>query len=323
MQKWMFNSGGCEASHDFGRKERIDFLNPHMTAFMEELPVMTGMTVYRLNASGRGRFSIMKPPAPTERGRIVIGALFGGRGTFRMDGTGEHDWRSGGRAYSMTPVDRYVRYDINADEVWQCVAIRIEGEALETLAQDSRLPILVRDGLEGRARDHVQSRAMTPALHQLTQELLRPTYAGSLQSLYRQAKALEFTAHHFDLLAREEHGGLAPTSRELIRVRMAREKLHEDLRQTPNLEDLAASVGLSPRRLNAGFRAIYGTTVFDYLRNARMDAARKMLDEGLDLPLKKLAWDVGYGQATNFVTAFRRRYGITPGHYRRHMRSGG
>jgi AraC-like DNA-binding protein len=35
------------------------------------------------------------------------------------------------------------------------------------------------------------------------------------------------------------------------------------------------------------------------------------------LPLKQLAWELGYNQASNFVTAFRRRFGVPPGYYRR------
>ena len=99
-------------------------------------------------------------------------------------------------------------------------------------------------------------------------------------------------------------------------MRQARDRLLDDLRHPPSLDALAASVNLTPRQLNAGFRALFGTTVFDYLRDARMDAARRMLDEGLDMPLKQLGWAVGYGQVTNFVTAFRRRYGVSPGRYR-------
>jgi AraC-like DNA-binding protein len=76
-------------------------------------------------------------------------------------------------------------------------------------------------------------------------------------------------------------------------------------------------VGLRTKRLNQGFRELYGTTVFDLLLDMRMSAARDMLDQGLEVPLKQLAWALGYRQSSNFISAFRRRYGVSPGAYRK------
>lgn len=316
MERWDFTSGSCAVSHDFDLARRADFRNRSLSAFMEEIPVMPGIFVYRVRASGRGSFSLAKTP-PFAGGRIILGCLVGGRGSWRLEAAETQDWRDGGRAYSMTPVDRSVTYEVHADDEWTCAALRLEAEAIETIGRDMKLPPLVRAGLEGRLRDHALSLPITAELRRLTAELMRPAYGGAMQALYRQAKALEFAAHHLDLLAGPDRGEAEPTSREMVRVRRARDRLIEELRDPPTLDELAASVGLSPRRLNAGFRALYGTTVFDFLRDARLDLARRMLDEGLDVPLKQLAWSVGYGQATNFVTAFRRRFGVTPGHYRR------
>ena len=315
MQEWIFNSGGCVASHDFDRQERIEFSNRAVVGFMEEMPVMAGISVYRIGAHGRGSFQIAKTP-PDEKGRVILGCLMGGRGSWVMDGTQAQDWRDGGRAYSLTPVDREVRYDVSFEDDWCCVAVRLEGEALDTLGRDGPLPHVARAGLEGRLRNHSHAAPLPRPLRRLAHELMRPAYAGRLGRLYRQSKALEFTAHHLDCLAQQDATPEPLSGREAMRVRQARDRLVEDLRDPPSLDELAAAVNLTPRRLNAGFRAMFGTTVFDYLRDARMDAARRMLEEGLSVPLKQLAWSVGYGQATNFITAFRRRYGVSPARYR-------
>ncbi|MCG6113680.1 MAG: AraC family transcriptional regulator [Mesorhizobium sp.] len=315
MEKWHFKSGHCAATHDFERRERIDFMNDSMTAFMDEIPVMPGIYVYRARASGRGHFHMSKE-SPPSGGRIILGCMLGGRGSWTMEGLPEQNWRDGGRAYSMTPFDRTVSYDVSAENEWHSVAVRLEADALEVLDRDPHLPQIARAGLEGKLHDHALSRPMTGALRQVAQDLMRPAYAGAMGRLYRQSKALEFAVHQFDLLGDQAATPGEPNARELSRVRQARDRLLDDLRHPPSLDALAASVNLTPRQLNAGFRALFGTTVFDYLRDARMDAARRMLDEGLDMPLKQLGWAVGYGQVTNFVTAFRRRYGVSPGRYR-------
>lgn len=316
MQNWLFDSGGCAVIHDFERRERIDFASGAMTAFMEETPVMNGVSLYRVDARGRGSFRMSKEP-PQQGGRVILGCLMGGRGRLEMDGCDAHDWRDGGRAFSLTPIDRAVSYDVSAEREWSCVALRLEETALDLLARDTVMPAVAKSALQGRTRDHAQAKPLSSALRQTMQELLRPTYSGTMTGLYRQSKALEFLAHQFDVLSGDTSCEDVPRGRELTRLREARDRLLQDLREPPCLEDLAASVNMTPRRLNAGFRAVFGTTVFDYLRDARMDAARGMLEDGLRMPLKQLAWSIGYGQTTNFVTAFRRRFGVSPGRYRR------
>jgi transcriptional regulator GlxA family with amidase domain len=52
------------------------------------------------------------------------------------------------------------------------------------------------------------------------------------------------------------------------------------MRQPPRLGDLAHPVGLTEKRPNTGFRLMFGATVFEALRNERLDHARQALEEG-------------------------------------------
>jgi DNA-binding response OmpR family regulator len=98
--------------------------------------------------------------------------------------------------------------------------------------------------------------------------------------------------------------------------RAAQRLLHEDLAQTPDLASLAKSVGTNSRRLNEAFRNCAGATVFEYLREARMDLARQLLRE-TGLSVQVIASDLGYDNPANFATAFRHRYGLSPREYRK------
>jgi AraC-like DNA-binding protein len=120
-----------------------------------------------------------------------------------------------------------------------------------------------------------------------------------------------------DMLTTELTPRAELTLRELNRVREARERLLADIQNPPDLAELARSVGMTPKRLNFGFRQLFGDTAFHYLLEVRMKTAKRMLDDGFEQPLKQVAWLVGYSQVSNFVTAFRRRFGVSPGIYRR------
>ncbi len=98
--------------------------------------------------------------------------------------------------------------------------------------------------------------------------------------------------------------------------RAAQQLLHEDLAQPPDLAGLAKAVGTNARRLNEAFRHCAGATVFEYLREARMEQARRLLRE-TTLAVQVIASDLGYDNPANFATAFRARFGLSPRDYRK------
>lgn len=316
VQDWLFSSGDCVWKHDFARRERASFVRGPVRAFMEQREVFPGILLYRAETNGQSAFRIAMDGV-SSAGQMVLGGMLGGAGTVAMEGCDDQDWREDGRFFSLTPVARKVSYDVRARSDWQAVAIRLEEEALDLLGVENDLPLAVREALTGKRNDMAATAPLPASIRTLAMALLRPPYGGGMGRLYQQAKVLELLAHQFDFLGESGGALVEPLGHELRRVREARERLLADLRNPPDLETLAASVGLTPRRLNRSFRLLYGTTVFDYLRDARLDVARSALEAGSALPLKQMAWELGYNQASNFVTAFNRRFGMSPGRYRR------
>lgn len=94
-------------------------------------------------------------------------------------------------------------------------------------------------------------------------------------------------------------------------INEARERLLADMANPPTAAAIAAAADMSERRLNAGFKALFGTTIFETLRNERLEHARTVL-ESEALPLKLVAERVGYRHVTNFINAFSARYGTPP-----------
>jgi AraC-like DNA-binding protein len=108
------------------------------------------------------------------------------------------------------------------------------------------------------------------------------------------------------------------SERERRAICEARERLVADMRNPPSLGELAAMAGLTEKRLNAGFRALFGGTVFETLKNERLEHAR-IAFESSNVPLKQIAFRVGYNHVTNFVNAFTARYGAPPRQYRERL----
>ena len=135
---------------------------------------------------------------------------------------------------------------------------------------------------------------------------------GPLRRLMMEGAALQLLA-----LQAAAAGAAAPrrgpglSARERMAIDEARERLLSDMRDPPTLAALAKAVGLGEKRLNAGFREIYSGTIFEILRNFRLDQARQALEE--EQPsLKVIAHRVGYSHVSNFIHAYRARFGAPP-----------
>ncbi|WP_193126766.1 helix-turn-helix domain-containing protein [Enterobacter hormaechei] len=106
-----------------------------------------------------------------------------------------------------------------------------------------------------------------------------------------------------------------PRRPEHARLERVRSLLEQSPERDHTLAQLAALAAMSPSSLRSKFRQRYGCTLFDYLRDCRLALARRYLLEGHSV--QQAAWMCGYQHATNFATAFRRHYGISPGDVRK------
>jgi two-component system response regulator YesN len=82
------------------------------------------------------------------------------------------------------------------------------------------------------------------------------------------------------------------------------------------VDDVAHEIATSRRQLQRVFADVGGTTFGQLLSRARMAAAARLLHDP-SLPIREVAYRVGYRQPAQFAKSFRLRYGATPREYRR------
>jgi AraC-like DNA-binding protein len=314
-RQWAFSSGSESAIGEFDTSGRISMKDGPYRGFLDHLPVRAGLSLFRAEGNADGPYS-MSALGELATDNLILGCMLSGTGVLEAAGNPDQIWRDSGQLYALSLSNRPVRYHLQADQPFRSVALMLTPDAVEALAEDHDLPEMTRP--TRRTVPISTMRPMGPPARKAAMDLLQPHYRGSMERLYREGKATELLALQIGLLGQPLEKDL--TSAELRRVREARELLVADLQNPPDLAGLAAAVGLRVKRLNQGFRQVYGTTVFDHLLDMRMTTARDMLDQGLDMPLKQLAWAMGYRQASNFISAFRTRFGISPGAYGRRSR---
>ena len=316
---WTFETETERAVRHVAPGGRVTFAQGPVLGAFEHMALREGIFLYRLESEATHAF-LLDAPKDAPPDEMILGCILEGSGEIHAAGNADQVWRQGGQAYAVSLSEREISYRLLAGKPLHLMALRLAPDALDLLARDEDVPDVVIAALSRRGEPISILRPGAPAMLRAARELLQPSYRGAMARLHQEAKASEFLALHLDALRGGPRRSRELSGPDLVRVREAQERLLASLQDPPDVSTLARQVGLTPKKLNAGFRQLFGTTVFDYLLEARLQAARRLLDERPDVPLKQLAWSLGYSQVSNFVSAFRRRYGISPGSYRRGTR---
>ena len=91
--------------------------------------------------------------------------------------------------------------------------------------------------------------------------------------------------------------------------------LSENLSEPLRLESSAAYFGVGRTKLNEDLRKVTGMTFKEYLTELRMTKAKELLE--VKESVADIAMECGYNSESNFIAAYRRRWGCTPGENRR------
>ncbi|MEH1848742.1 MAG: AraC family transcriptional regulator [Nostoc sp.] len=155
---------------------------------------------------------------------------------------------------------------------------------------------------------------ITPTMLLVLQQILQCPYQDMTKRLYLEGKVWELAALMVDQEIQINQGSLEinkPKPSEVERIYYAKEILLKHLDNPPSLIQLAQQVGLNDRKLKEGFRSVFGTTVFGYLHNYRMEVAQNLLIQG-QMNVTEVAHQVGYASSTSFYNAFRKKFGVSP-----------
>jgi AraC-like DNA-binding protein len=146
------------------------------------------------------------------------------------------------------------------------------------------------------------------------QQMLANPYAGVMQQLYMESKAIELITHKLaQIVLPDTHKPALLTLHpgEVERVRHAKEILSRDLECPPKLSDLAHAVETNHCALNKGFRTVFGSTVFGHLRQMRLMEAKRLLEDE-HMNVTEAALTVGYNSVPSFSSAFLGFFGENP-----------
>ncbi|MEM1254612.1 MAG: AraC family transcriptional regulator [Cyanobacteria bacterium P01_H01_bin.21] len=206
-----------------------------------------------------------------------------------------------------------------ANQLIHLITISADTQYLSTYkGSQSALPPPLQKLLEGDSaqRFHQSLGEMTSHMWRLVQQILDCPHDGLMQQLYLESKVLELLAAQLAVWGdkRPDKATMWLCPEDMGRLHQARDILKQRIKTPPSLLELARLVGLNERKLKQGFRQQFGTTVFGYLREYRMNQAKELLHEP-NLTIAGIATQVGYKSPEAFSNAFRRRFSVNPKTY--------
>jgi AraC-like DNA-binding protein len=80
----------------------------------------------------------------------------------------------------------------------------------------------------------------------------------------------------------------------------------------PSIPQIAREVAMSESTLKRCFRLMYGTSMYDYYLQKKMEYAKVQLTEK-KLPVKEVAYMLGYENPGSFIRIFKKHFRLPPG----------
>jgi len=178
------------------------------------------------------------------------------------------------------------------------------------------LSLELADELGGEA---FRSGSTPPVAELMVLGELAQAAADGRSSLGIGEAGLLFAARFAELASGRQRLEPAPHARDRRRAVEAALWIETHADEEIELDDVAATTGLSAFHFLRLFSASLGVTPHQYLIRSRLRrAARLLADE--DRSITAVAYAVGFGDLSNFVRTFRRAAGVSPRAFRRAAR---
>ncbi|MDF2663853.1 MAG: AraC family transcriptional regulator [Paenibacillus sp.] len=226
----------------------------------------------------------------------------------------------GGKQYAFSPGmcmlqlvrELGVHFEFNGEEPYLMLAIGIPVSTFHRFMEDAAgTRLLDFSSLLGTSVYRNFQESIDPASSVKLSRLMLSLQERGTSKLELECRVLELLSSAVQsLLVERKQPSLPGGDRE--KIERARDIIMARMADPPSLIGLSRMVGLNDYKLKVGFKEMYGTTVYGYLREKRLEQALLLLQQG-GMNVYETSLTVGYSNPSYFAEAFRVKYGVPPG----------
>ncbi|MFC5195580.1 helix-turn-helix transcriptional regulator [Bizionia hallyeonensis] len=135
-----------------------------------------------------------------------------------------------------------------------------------------------------------------------------------VQGLVHVILALEIQQHSDDLNNNHQKTG-SLTVTEMETIKTVSDYVNENSETQITITDLYGKFGLSPSKLQEGFKLMHGHTVTEYIREVRIKKAEGLL-KNTDMNISQVVYTIGLTSRSYFSKIFKEKYNCSPKDYK-------
>lgn len=155
-------------------------------------------------------------------------------------------------------------------------------------------------------------------IHEYARVLIQNERIDVIGRLITEAAILNTMAAQLDTQEKSEKEELelAPlVESEMQRIQSAVSNMQITVHKQHTIKLFSKRTGISPKKLQEGFRFLYGRSFANFLKDVRLEMAREQL-ETTDLPVSQISSNVGVASKSHLSRIFKERFGLSPRDYR-------
>ncbi|NND08424.1 MAG: helix-turn-helix transcriptional regulator [Saprospiraceae bacterium] len=201
----------------------------------------------------------------------------------------------------------------NKTDTIETLGVKFPPAVFLELVRDERLPWQNFSAAIAQGKGALISNtwgSISISIQQIIDQILRNPYHDRMEQIYVQAKTLELLVlclNDYRNKSKQSYKYLHSKSQK-EKVVAARDYLNQNLTDPPSLREVARAVGMNEFKLKYGFKEMFGSTLFGYLRERRLELAKQELIS-TDKNIMTIALDLGCASPQHFHTQFKKRYG--------------
>ncbi len=226
------------------------------------------------------------------------------KGSFGYLNRGRHFDMVPGSFLIGRPGEEYICTHDHHDGGDECLCFKLAPELVESLG--------------GEAANWQRGAIAPRAEFMVLGELAAAAAAGRGDVALEEA-GLMLAARVAGIGADDRHGTAKIRALDRKRIVAAAHWIEEHAHEAIDLATAGRASGLSAFHFLRLFARIVGVTPHQYLIRARLRRAARLL-AGSDQPVTGIAFDIGFGDLSNFVRTFHRAAGLSPRAFRRRAR---
>lgn len=154
---------------------------------------------------------------------------------------------------------------------------------------------------------------ITRPMKQILAQVEECSLSGTLRRLFIEAKVVELLTLQISQINALPAGKKVLKKMDIDKLYEVRALLLANIHNPHSIEELSKTAGINRTKLQEGFKELFGTTIFGFITDIRLEEARQRIQDRSDAAsIAEIAALAGYKNPQHFTAAFKRKFGFLP-----------